>query len=84
MHISIITGVRKSNISGEKMVIFCKKDVLLKLNFQAEGHLDTYVLIYILTIYRECVLFQLFNHGIRMHIPILTGVQKRHISGLKK
>ena len=40
-------------------------------------------LIYILTIYRGCILFQLFSRGMRMHIPILTGTQKGHIRGLK-
>ena len=36
--------------------------------------------IYILTIYPECVLFQLFSRVMNMHIPILTMVQKEHIT----
>ena len=51
------------------------KNKLLKLNFEDEGHLDVDVLIYILTIYRECLLFQFFSHGISMYIAILTEVQ---------
>ena len=34
-------------------------------------------LIYILTIYCKCLLFQFLGCDIRMQIPILTGVQKR-------
>ena len=34
----------------------------------------------ILTIYSECLLFQFFSRGIRMHISILTGVQNGRIS----
>ena len=36
--------------------------------------------IYILTLYPECVLFQLFGRVMRMHIPILIVVQKEHIT----
>ena len=51
------------------------KNKLLKLNFEDEDHLDVNFLIYILTIYREWLLFQFFSHGISMHIAILTDVQ---------
>ena len=64
----------------KKWSYFDKKNVLLKINFQEKGHLGANVLIYILAIYRRCILFQLFSRGIRMHIPILIGVQKGHIS----
>ena len=57
-----------------------QKNVLLKLNFQGEGHLDACFFIYILTIYRKCVLFRLLSRGIRAHISILTVIQKRHIT----
>ena len=60
------------------------KNVLLKINFQDEGHLDANFLIYILTIYCECLLFQFFNRDVRMHIPVLTGVQNGYISRRKK
>ena len=56
------------------------KNVLLKLNFQGKNYLDAYFLIYILTIYCECVIFYLFCRGIRINIPILAQVQKGHIS----
>ena len=53
MHISILTGVQKGHICGLKNShILRKNDVLLKLNFQSEDHLNAYFLIYILTIYR--------------------------------
>ena len=51
------------------------KNILLLIkiiNFQDEGHLDANVLIYILTIYSECLHFQFLARGIR---GILTGVQ---------
>ena len=51
------------------------KNKLLKLNFEDEDHLDINFLIYILTIYREWLLFQFFSHGISIHIAILTDVQ---------
>ena len=57
------------------MVIYFEKNVLLKINFQDEGHLDANFWIYILTIYSECFLFQFFNCDIHMHIAIRTGVQ---------
>ena len=83
MHISFLTGLQKGHISGLKNSHILRKKLLLKLNFQCEGHLDAYFLIYILTFYYECVLFQLFSCGIRMHISILTGVQKGHTSRYK-
>ena len=53
MHISILTGVQKGHICDLKNShILRKNDVLLKLNFQSEDHLNAYFLIYILTIYR--------------------------------
>ena len=55
----------------------------LKLLFREEGHLYGQCLFYIPTIYPKCLLFQFFSRGIRMHIPILTGVQNGHISRLK-
>ena len=51
MHISILKGVQKGHICGLKNGHNLRKnDVLLKLNFQSEGHLDTYFITYILTI----------------------------------
>ena len=41
------------------------KNVLLKINIQDEGHLDDSFLIYILTIYSECLHFQFLTRGIR-------------------
>ena len=47
----------------------------LKLLFRDEGHLYANCLFYIPTIYPKCLLSQFYSRGIRMHIPILTGVQ---------
>ena len=79
--ISILTKAQKGHISGLKNGHILRKDGLLKLNFQGEGKLDAYFFIYILTVYRECVLFLLFSCGIRMHIPIPTGFKKDTLEG---
>ena len=63
----------------------------LKLIFRDEayftslfyGHLHANCLFYILTIYRKCLPFQFLRCGIRIHTPILTEVQRGHISGKK-
>ena len=81
MHIPILTGNQNGSITCYKNGRILIKNVLFKFNFQNEGHLDANFLIYILTINRECLLFQLFIRGIRMHISILTGVQIGYISG---
>ena len=69
----------------EETVTFAKKIFFLKLTFQDEGHLYAYCLLYILTIYYECLLFQFSGYDICMHIPILTKeVQKRTHYQLKR
>ena len=60
-----------------------RKNVPLKLDFQKEGQLYANWLFYIFTIYYKCPLFQFFSHGICMHLPILTGIQKRRINDSK-
>ena len=50
------------------MVLFCFKNVVLKLHSQHEGHVDAIFLIYILTINRESLLCQFFSRDIRTHI----------------
>ena len=52
-----------------------RKDILLKCKFQDKGHLYGNCLFYILSIYYKCLLFQFLRCCIRMHIPILKGVQ---------
>ena len=42
-----------------------RKNVVLKINYQNEGHLDVNFLIYMVTIYGEYLLFQFFSRGIR-------------------
>ena len=59
------------------------ENIILKLHFQHEGHVDTILLSYIQSIYREFLLFQFFSHGIRTHIPIITGVQNKCITRRK-
>ena len=55
------------------------KNALLKINFCDEGHLYANLLIFVLTIYRKCLLFQFFSRGIQTHITNLTGFQKKRI-----
>ena len=50
------------------------------LNFEDEGHLDANFLIYILTIYCQCFLFQFFSLDMCMYIPILKGIQNWHLN----
>ena len=80
MHISILTGVENGHISRLKESVFCQKMFLLKLLLDDEGHFYANCLTYIPTIYLQSLLFQFFSRGIRMYIPILTGVQNGHIS----
>ena len=61
------------------MVIFCSK-MVFEAFFQDEDHLYANCLFYNLTIYRQYFFFQFLSLGIRMHIPILTEVQKRRIT----
>ena len=55
-------------------------NVLLKISFEDEGHLDASLWIYILTIHHEFLLFQFFTRDMRMYIAILTEVQNERIS----
>ena len=55
----------------------------MNLNYQDEGHLYANCLLYVLTIYPKYLLLQFLTCGIRMHIPILTGVQNGDISWKK-
>ena len=79
MGIPILTGVSKGTHNFLKNGSIFIKNVLLRINFQDESHLDAIFLIYILTIYDECVIFQLFIRGIRIPNIILTGVQNERI-----
>ena len=49
------------------------------LKFHDEGQLYSNCLVYILTIYCKCPLFQFLNCDIRMQIPVLTEVQNGSI-----
>ena len=62
---------------------YVKKNVLFALYFHDEGHLYAKCLFNILTIYPKHHRFHFFSRGIRMYIPILTGVQNGRISRLK-
>ena len=55
----------------------------MKFHFQNEGHLYASCLFYIQTFYLKCLVYELFSWGIRMHIPILTGVHNGRISRQK-
>ena len=53
IHVSILTRVQNEQINGHIL----QKNVLLKLNFEDEGHMYASFLVFILTIYRKCLLF---------------------------
>ena len=72
--------VRKRTHQRLKLCHIFAKNILLKLNFKDEGHVDANFLIYILTIYREFLRFQFFSRVIRMHTLTLTVVQNTPIS----
>ena len=78
MHSPILTGNQNRRIICYKNGRILIKNVILKFNFQNEGHFHPDFLIYVLTIYRECLLFQLFSRGICMHTPMLTTVEYGH------
>ena len=71
----VLRGAQNVCISRWRNVPILIKTLLLKLIFQNEGHL-----FYILSVYCKFLLFQFLNSGIRMHIPILAGVQDKRIS----
>ena len=65
-------GSKRSHYGLENCHILLK-NVLLKMNFQ-------HCLFYILTFYHKLLLFQFLGRRICLQIPILTGVQKGHVS----
>ena len=83
IYISILTRVQKRRISSWKNDHILLKNVPLKLNFQDEYHLYAKFLFYILYVCLNCLLFQILSRGIRIHIPIKTGVEKGRITGWK-
>ena len=90
MHLSILTEVQNGRIickkknKKKKNGRILTRNVLLKINFQDEGHLDTSFWIYILAIENFFSLnsFSL-SRDIHMHNAILTGVQNGRISSQK-
>ena len=72
MHLRILTVVHFRLTNGHILL----KNVLLKLNFQVQGHFYANCLFYNFLFCLKCLLFHFFSRGIRMHIPILIGVQK--------
>ena len=84
MHILILTWTQNGHMNRWKNCsILIKKNLLLKLSFQDEGHSYAKCFFYIWTIYHKCLLFESWTRGICMHISILIGVQKGPISGWK-
>ena len=75
MQIPILTDVQIWHISINKGGCNFPKLLILKRNFQHHGHFYANCLIYTQTIYCKCLLYQLLGCGIRMQIPILTGVE---------
>ena len=73
----------KGRISGWKNCHILLKNVLLRLNFQDEGHFYAICLFYILSFCLKCLPFQFLSCGMRMHILVLTGVQNGYINSWK-
>ena len=86
IHISILTGVQIGSTSLEKKTVtFCLKTFFFfKLYFQDEGDLYANSLFNVLTLYHKCYLFQFLSCDIRMHVPMLTGVQNGRMNLKKK
>ena len=80
IRIPILTGVQNEHISRRKDSVFLLKMFFLKLVFHDVGHLYAKCLFYIPTIYAKSLIYQFLSRGIRMHIPILTGVQNERLS----
>ena len=69
--------------TGWEYNLFMLITFFLLLNLQNGNYLYANFLVYNLTIYRNCPLFQFLRHGIGIHIPILTGVQNGHFNNWK-
>ena len=76
-------GVKIDASLAKKMVSLNLNQAIWKLNWQVEGQLYANRLFYILFICHKCLLFQFLSRDIRMHIPILTGVQNERIRSCK-
>ena len=77
MHIVTLAGIQ----NGRKKESYFAKECFFEVYFSDEGHLFANCLFYILSLCLTCLHFQIRTRGIRIHISIQTGVQKRHISG---
>ena len=83
MHIPIPTGVQIGHTVHQKDCFFLLKNVLFAVLFPWWRSFVCQCLFNILTIYPKCHCFHFVSRDIRMYIPILTGVQNRHLSRLK-
>ena len=75
VQILILTDFQKKRITSWKNGHNLLKNILFQLNFQDDGNVNANCLFYILSFFVTCLLFQFLCCGIRMHIPILKGVQ---------
>ena len=74
MQITILTGVQNGRISLKKNGRILLKTFFLRLYCRDEGDLYANSLFDVLTSYPKCYIFRFYSRGIRIHIPILTGV----------
>ena len=74
MQIAILTGVQNGRTSLKKNGCILLKTFFLRLYCRDEGDLYANSLFDVLTIYPKCYIFRFYSRGIRIHIPILTGV----------
>ena len=75
--------VQKGWISLQKETVLLLKMFTWKGFFHDKGPFCANLLLYILSIYRKCFLYQFLCCGMHMHIPILRGVQNGRISHQK-
>ena len=84
IYIPILTGSKWRHKSQKELSHFAKKPFFFKFYFQDEGDFYANSLFNALTLYHKCYLFQFLDCDIRMHIPILTGIQNGCINLKKK
>ena len=78
MHILTLTKKMRYRLKSSHVLL---KNILLKINFQVEVTFKSIVCFIFSHFALNCLLFKFFSRVMRMHITILTGVQKGYIGG---
>ena len=74
MQITILQVLKMGAQVSKKNGRILLKTFFLRLYCRDEGDLYANSLFDVLTIYPKCYIFRFYSRGIRIHIPILTGV----------